>query len=45
MQIKLKYDKVYKVTKGNTDGSILTGDLIMIDGRTGQLVVPKAKGW
>ena len=44
-EIKLEPDKVYKVTKGNTDGSILTGDLIMIDGRSGQLVVPAAKGW
>lgn len=43
--MKLKHDKVYKVTKGNTDGSILIGDLIMLDGRSGQLVVPKAKGW
>ena len=43
--MKLKLNKTYKVTKGNTDGSILIDDLIMLDGRSGQLVVPKAKGW
>ena len=43
--MKLKHDKVYKVTKGNTDGSILIGDLIMLDGRSGQLIVSNAKGW
>ena len=31
--MKLEPDKVYKVTKGNTDRSILTGDLIFIDGK------------
>lgn len=43
--MKLKHDKVYKVINGNTDGSVLVGDLIMLDGRSGQLVVPKGKGW
>ena len=41
----LEPDKVYKVTKGNTDRSILAGDLIFIDGRDGALVVSAAKGW
>lgn len=43
--MKLETDKVYKVTKGNTDGSILAGDLVFIDGEDGALVVPKGKGW
>ena len=43
--VKLEPDKVYKVTKGNTDRSILTGDLVYIDGEDGSLVVPKGKGW
>ena len=37
--------KYYKVTKGNTDRSILTGDVIFIDGKDGALVVPAAQGW
>lgn len=41
----LEPDKVYKVTKGNTDRSVLVGDLIFIDGKSGALVVPKGKGW
>lgn len=41
----LEPDNVYKVTKGNTDRSILTGDLIFIDSKSGALVVPAAKGW
>lgn len=41
----LEPDKVYKVTKGNTDRSILTSDLIFVDGKDGALVVPSAKGW
>ena len=44
-EIKLEPNKVYKVTKGNTDGSVLPGDLIFIDGKDGALVVPAAKGW
>ena len=43
--MKLEPDKVYKVTKGNTDRSVLTGDLVFIDGRSGALVVPAANGW
>ena len=41
----LEPDKFYKVTKGNTDRSILTGDLIFIDSKSGALVVPAGKGW
>ena len=44
-RMKLEPDKAYKVTKGNTDRSILTGDLVYIDGEDGSLVVPKGKGW
>lgn len=43
--MKLEPNKIYKVIKSNTDGSILTGDLVYIDGRNGSLVVPKGKGW
>lgn len=43
--MKLEPNKVYKVTKGNTDRSVLTGDLVYIDGRSGALVVPKGRGW
>lgn len=43
--MKLKSGKIYKVTKGNTDRSILTGDLIYIESKTGALVVPAANGW
>lgn len=35
--------KYYKVTKGNTDRSILTGDVIFIDGKDGRLINPI--GW
>jgi hypothetical protein len=41
----LEPDKFYKVTKGNTDRSVLTGDVIFIDGKDGALVVPAANGW
>ena len=44
-EIKLEPDKFYKVTKGNTDRSVLAGDVIFIDGKNGALVVPSAKGW
>lgn len=43
--MKLEPNKTYKVTKGNTDRSILIGDLIYLDGKSGMLIVPKAKGW
>ena len=41
----LEPDKFYKVTKGNTDRSVLAGDVVFIDGKDGALVVPAAKGW
>ena len=41
--MKLEPDKIYKVTKGNTDKSVLTGDLVYIDGKSGALVVPKGR--
>ena len=43
--MKLEPNKVYKVTKGNTDGSILRGDLIFIDGEDGRLVDPTGWNW
>ena len=36
--MKLNPNKTYKVIKENTDRSIL-------DGKSGMLIVPKAKGW
>lgn len=38
--MKLEPNKIYKVTKSNTDKSILLGDLVYIDG--GVLVVNKS---
>lgn len=43
--MKLEPDKIYKVTKDNTDRSVLTGDLVYIEGKTGALVIPKGGGW
>lgn len=43
--MKLEPDKIYKVTKDNTDRSVLTGDLVYIEGKTGALVIPKGNGW
>ena len=43
--MRLEPDKFYKVTKGNTDRSVLTGDVVFIDDKDGALVVPAAKGW
>ena len=43
--MKLEPNKTYKITKGNTDGSIMTGDSLYLDGKSGMLIVPKAKGW
>ena len=37
--------KFYKVTKGNTDRSVLARDVVFIDGKDGALVVLAAKGW
>lgn len=39
--MKLEPNKIYKVTKSNTDKSILLGDLVYIDGG-GVLVVNKS---
>ena len=39
--MKLEPDKIYKVTKGNTDRSIFTGDLVYID-YNGVLIVYKS---
>ena len=36
--------KFYKVTKGNTDRSVLAGDVVFINGKDGALVVLAAKG-
>lgn len=43
--MRLEPNKLYKVTKGNTNGSILTGDLVFVDGKSGALVVPKGRWW
>lgn len=43
--MKLEPDKIYKVTKDNTDRSVLAGDSVYIEGKTGALVIPKGKGW
>lgn len=43
--IEMLKDTVYKVTKGNAEGSIQTGDLIYIDKYSGMLINLKAKGW
>ena len=40
----MQTDTVYRVTKGNTDGSIRAGDLIYIDSRDDSLVLP-GEGW
>ncbi len=45
MKSKLLPDTVYRVTKGNTDGSIEAGDIIYIDKNDGSLVNCKANGW
>lgn len=40
----MQTDTVYRITKGNTDGSIRAGDLIYIDSRDDSLVLPGG-GW
>ena len=45
IDVDMQKDTVYKVTKGNAEGSIQTGDLIYIDKYSGMLINPKAKGW
>ena len=37
----MKPDVVYKVTKGNTDGSIKVDDIVYIDNEDGSIVVPR----
>ena len=37
----MKPDVVYKVTKGNTDGSIKVADIVYIDKEDGSIVVPR----
>ena len=37
----MKPDVVYKVTKGNTDGSIKADDIVYIDKEDGSIVVPR----
>ena len=37
----MKLDTAYKVTKGNTDGSIKVDDIIYIDKEDGSIVVPR----
>ena len=37
----MKLDTAYKVTKGNTDGSINVDDIIYIDKEDGSIVVPR----
>lgn len=41
----MNLDTAYKVTKGNTDGSIKVDDIIYVDKGDGSIVVPKGKGW
>ena len=42
--MKLKRDTAYKVIKGNSDGSVLAGDIIYIDSKSGDLVA-NTVGW
>lgn len=37
----MKPDVVYKVTKGNTEGSIKSDDIIYVDKEDGSIVVPR----
>ena len=37
----MKPDVAYKVTKGNTDGSIKPDDIIYVDKEDGSIVVPR----
>ena len=37
----MKPDTAYKVTKGNTDGSINVDDIIYVDKEDGSIVVPR----
>lgn len=42
--VKLKPDTAYHVTKGNSDGSVLAGDIIYVDSKSGDLVA-NTVGW
>lgn len=44
IDMKLKRDTAYKVVKGNSDGSVLAGDIIYIDSKNGDLVA-NTIGW
>ena len=37
----MKPDTAYKVTKGNTDGSIQVDDIVYVDKEDGSIVVPR----
>ena len=37
----MKPDTAYKVTKGNTDGSIRVDDIIYVDKEDGSIVIPR----
>ena len=37
----MKPDTAYKVTKGNTEGSIKVGDIVYVDKGDGSIVVPR----
>ena len=37
----MKPDVAYKVTKGNTDGSIKVDDIVYVDKEVGSIVVPR----
>ena len=37
----MKPDVAYKVTKGNTDGSIKVDDIVYVDREDGSLVIPR----
>ena len=37
----MKHDVAYKVTKGNTDGSIRVDDIIYVDKEDGSIVIPR----
>ena len=38
-------EKLWERRTGNTDRSVLTGDLVYIESKTGALVIPKGLGW
>lgn len=40
----MEKDKAYRVTKGNTDGGILKGDILYIDSRNDDLILSGSDG-